>query len=162
MCTAKKPYIIVMQYHGVNRKSVTLKDELAQHNLLGQSKAWLIVCAQILEAFQYLHDTCEIIHNDLKANNILFCHKFDGKLPDTHSFDLQIVVIDFGKATDKSKGRMYHLSYYDMKKYHCHFPHMAPEVRTGSPLIVTYIPMECCWNKSLALTIASMQRNFKI
>lgn len=134
MCTAKKPYIVVMQYHGVNRKSVTLKDELAHRKLLEHNKAWLTICMQIVEALRYLHDTCEIIHNDLKANNILFCHKFEGKLAsstDTRSFDLQIVVIDFGKATDKEKGRMYHLSYYDMQKYHCRFPHMAPEVVDG-------------------------------
>lgn len=135
MCTLKKPYIVVMQYHGINGKSITLHDELVHHKLITNdvARAWITICTQLIEAFRYLHHS-GVIHNDLKANNILFCHKFNGKAASsagTHTSDFQIILIDFGKAIAKENGRMYHLSYFELQKYRTRFPHMAPEVVEG-------------------------------
>ena len=80
----KYPYIIVMQYHGVDSKCVTLQKELSSHSttitpdssshsmtIIPDSQSWLILCCQMSEALRYLHDDVNVIHNDLKSDNIL-------------------------------------------------------------------------------------------
>lgn len=73
IATDKYPYIIVMQYHAVDGKCITLHRELSRSNarIISNSHSWLILCAQICEALRYLHDDAKIIHNDLKCDNIL-------------------------------------------------------------------------------------------
>ena len=41
----------------------------------------------------------------------------------------QIVLIDFGKATECEKGRMLYLTNEERLEYQRRFPHIAPEVR---------------------------------
>lgn len=130
-CTIKKPYILVMQYHGVNGKNVTVNDELMDRKLIISDfcLAWMVLCAQIVEALVYLHENVALIHNDLKGNNILFTRAF-GKLsaPTTANLDIQIVIIDFGKATHEDNGKQCHVSYYGIREYRVRFPHIAPEI----------------------------------
>ena len=133
MCTLMEPYIVVMQYHGIDGKSVTLHEELVYHKYVipNTCKNWTIICTQATEALAYLHNDLGIIHNDLKANNVLLCHAFNREEHVSPIFDIQIVVIDFGKATQKDSGRIYRLTHFELQKYRTRFPHIAPEVVEG-------------------------------
>lgn len=89
----------------------------------------MIACAQILEAVNYLHNQVDILHNDIKEDNIIL-----GQLPsnsESCSANFQIVLIDFGKATNISKGKHYHLSLTERIQYRQKYPHIAPEVVEG-------------------------------
>jgi serine/threonine protein kinase len=44
----------------------------------------------------------------------------------------QIVLIDFGKATEKNNGKKYNLSFSEQLHYHLHYRHIAPEVINGT------------------------------
>ena len=63
ICTSVRPYCIVMQYHGIDGKSVTLQRELLRHKKC-TCRIWLLLCDQIVEAMRYIHEDVEIIHND--------------------------------------------------------------------------------------------------
>jgi len=52
---------------------------------------WMLVCAQISEAVRYLHFDVDILHNDIKPDNILL------KRQKVEHYSA--VLIDFGKAT---------------------------------------------------------------
>lgn len=132
ICTSKMPYIVVMQYHGINGKSITVKDELIRHTLVTDDihRTWIVLCAQLIEALAYLHGVVGIIHNDLKSNNVLFSHVFKQKVVSAHarSLGFQLIVIDFGKASLKDSGKKYTLSCSEIEQYRKRFPHMAPEL----------------------------------
>ena len=77
----------------------------------------------------------EIIHNDIKFNNILLA---DSPSVASHSSSINglplqhhIVLIDFGKATDCTRGRHYSLSEIEKVTYLTRYPHIAPEVTHG-------------------------------
>lgn len=103
---------MVMQYNSVNGESITLHKELILNRIIppGSNRTWLVLCSELVEALRYLHDDANIIHNDLKADNIVLSNSFSCGLVRA-AVDIQIVVIDLGKATDKNSGRMYDLSY---------------------------------------------------
>lgn len=46
--------------------------------------------------------------------------------------DYQIILIDFGKATEKNNGKKYSLSLSEKLHYHIHYHHIAPEVIDGT------------------------------
>ena len=75
VCTSTEPFKIVMQFHGLFGSelpySTTLRRELDQRHLGLSDADWISACAQILEAFDYLHNTVEIIHNDATGTNVL-------------------------------------------------------------------------------------------
>lgn len=56
----------------------------------------ITLCTQLMEAIHYLHDDVKVLHNDLKANNVLVCTEIT--TPSTEK-GVQIIIIDFGKAT---------------------------------------------------------------
>ena len=65
VCTSNKPFKIITLFHGF------LGD------LLGSAPSWIdwiSASAQILEAFIYLHDEVEILHNDFTSTNVLLGH----------------------------------------------------------------------------------------
>ena len=61
-----------MQYHSLNQ-SGSLQDLITRH-IQGYSEC---VITQLMEAIRYLHDDVKVLHNDLKANNVLVCHRDD-------------------------------------------------------------------------------------
>ena len=74
--------------HAFNElESKTIKMMLLNNSL--SSEIWLSLCAQLLEALAYLHEEVNILHNDIKLNNILIA-KSGG---DTSQ--CQAVLIDF-------------------------------------------------------------------
>ncbi len=116
-----------LQYHGYST-SVTLHDTLSS-SIANESikKHILMFCCQLVEALSYLHLHCEshVLHNDLKPNNVVIC---DTLQPSDAEIGLQIVVIDFGKATTVDKGRRYSLNSLEKSE---RYPHIAPEVTEG-------------------------------
>lgn len=131
VCTAKRPYILVAQYYGIGFESVTLFKELQKHTLAFQNETWFVLCAQVIEALFYLHREVHIIHNDLKADNVLLTNleQFSKKSALTSGF--QVIVTDFGKATYKDSGRKYCLSSSEKQQYRFYHRHIAPEIIDG-------------------------------
>ena len=134
--TSKPPYNIVMQYHGLSEQimSVTLSDVLCDSSKLYDQNTFLLLCAQIAEAVRYLHDEVKILHNDLKCNNVVICDNISEvarSSTSAYSSRVQIVLIDFGKATSTDKGKTYKLNNIEKFQYTTKFPHMAPEVIEG-------------------------------
>lgn len=132
MCVSKEPFIIVLQYHGVDGKSITLHKELLQKKVLspGSYHTWMVLCSELAEPIRYLHEDAHIIHNDLNGDNIVLSNSFTHR-PIHADVKIQIVVVDFGKATEKNSGRMYELSCHDRELYKVRFRHIAPEVIDG-------------------------------
>ena len=134
----KSPYMLVMQYHGLSDKttSTTLSDILTDHAKPFNQYMLLIISAQLAKAFRYLHKDAKVLHNDLKCNNVLVCDSItDTQLPSStqmiDSLNLQVVVIDFGKATSIDGGKSYKLNELEKSQYMKYYPHIAPEVIEG-------------------------------
>ena len=137
ICTTTKPFKIVTQFHGFmgdHPLSITVRRELDQHKIGLKDIDWISVCAQVLEAVNYLHKlkSAEILHNDITGTNILL-----GNLQqctsamNTIAGGYQILLIDLGKGTKATQGKMYHLSHRQKIEYLQKFPHIPPEVIEG-------------------------------
>jgi len=134
--TSTLPYRIIMQYHGLSNRastlSVTLNDILIKSETYDQNTI-LLLCAQLTETVHYLHEDVKILHNDLKCNNVLICDKFTGKDSTSNQpvCNVQILLIDFGKATSVDNGRKYKLNDVEKLQYIKYYPHLASEVVQG-------------------------------
>lgn len=140
VCTSTKPFKIVAQFHGFLGElpySVTVRRELDQPHLGLNDADWISACAQILEAFIYLHNEVEILHNDITTTNVLLGHPTTLPLHSSSAVCIvgtgryQILVIDFGKATKTIQGKFLHLSQQEKTEYQRKFPQIAPEVVEG-------------------------------
>ena len=69
---------LVMQFEGLLIDGVP--KALTLNHLLGSTiqpvpihstPEWISVCVQIMEALFYLHEDAEVLHNDIKADNVL-------------------------------------------------------------------------------------------
>lgn len=70
-------------------------------------------------------EDAEIIHNDLKTNNVLLSRSaIQGDFLPEYSSGYQVVVIDFGKASRLTNGNKYQLKLH----YYREYKHVAPEV----------------------------------
>lgn len=99
ICTKELPLRIIMQYHTVYGQDVsTLERELHKGGTL-----WIILCAQLMEALHYLHEEVNILHNDIKGDNVLLA----SALKPEEDCQYQIVLIDFGKATKINQSKHY-------------------------------------------------------
>ena len=138
ICTTSKPLRIVMQFHGIvngtdckelNPQSITLAHELQHPQLQLLPDDWLIICAQLLDAVDYLHATINILHNDIKENNLVLGKSAipaSGKYVPSGNY--QVLLVDFGNT---SQGKLYQLTDYEKDEYCRLFPHIAPEVVEG-------------------------------
>ena len=107
ICTISKPYLIVMQFHGIREgatSSLTVSQVIFKKKI-NDGYAWLGICAQLMEVVHYLHEEVGILHNDITASNILLTDSMTEK-QDSY---IQIVLIDFGKATPVANNRKYNL-----------------------------------------------------
>lgn len=138
ICTTSKPLRIVMQFHGIvngtdcNTQSITLAHELQHPQLQLLPDDWLITCAQLLDAVDYLHSTVNLLHNDIKENNLVLGKSSipaSGKYVPSGNY--QLLLVDFGKATNTLQGKLYQLTDHEKQEYRKLFPHIAPEVVEG-------------------------------
>ena len=138
ICTSEYPFIMVMQYHGIDGRCVTLYKELTQRVAIpsGAYQSWIILCSELAEAIRYLHDDVNIIHNDLKADNVVLSNSFTQQ--SLHlNLNVQIVVVDFGKATE-DRGHLYTLNFHEKQQYRLRYHHLAPELIEGTMKQCTY------------------------
>jgi len=123
--TIDEPQLMITSFHGVNDQSVTLHCVLSKTSLLNEiSVDWHDVLRQVACGLECLHNKYEIIHNDLKGDNVVLsssqvCHK------------VKPVIIDFGKACESTKGKAYRLTEKEKRKYESLHNHIAPDLRDG-------------------------------
>lgn len=114
-----------------------LHREIEQSQLKLTSIDWVSICAQTLEAVDYLHSKVEVLHNDISTTNILlgppttYLQQHSSSVGVTGAGNYQILLVDFGKATKLKYGKMFYLGTQDKLDYGKKFPHIAPEVVEG-------------------------------
>ena len=119
---------LITSYHGLNEESVTLhsavhtKPEVTK-KLLDDSSIWISILKQITNGLNCLHGEYKLLHNDLKMDNIC--------LTSTLTSQLQAVIIDFGKACDIHRGKLYKLTDSEKEQYKTYHAHIAPDLRDG-------------------------------
>ena len=133
VCTKNTPYKLVLQFHGINLQTVTLSKEICEKKVILCSKTWLILLYQLIEGVHYIHSDAEILHNDIKPNNILLAEDDSAT-----TCRYQVVLSDFGKATPLSHGRVYKLSNSEKVQYLKRYPHISPEVVHGERMQTTF------------------------
>lgn len=113
--------MLITQFHGERGKSVTLSVAIKKKKL--EKSEWLDIIKGVCEGLNHVHRR-QILHNDLKSNNVVVEKRNDMWNP---------VIIDFGKARFISdpKPRM-SLTASNQESYKRRYPHIAPEIVAGS------------------------------
>ena len=83
----------------------------------------------LTEIVRYLHEDVRCIHNDIKADNILLTNA--STVASSASSKFNVFLIDYGKATEKSLGKLYKLSDTEKLLYRSQHPHLAPKITDG-------------------------------
>lgn len=88
---------LVISFHGIDNQSVTLHDAVSckshvTKTLLNNSSSWINILQQITTGLNYMHTKYQVIHNDIKSDNICLASPF------TTAMCVRAVIIDFGKA----------------------------------------------------------------
>jgi len=118
VCTKDKPVRLVLLFHGdkETNSSNTIYSATKRKPPL-EIKAWRTIFWLTATALQHVHD-CGIIHNDLKANNVVLEHNYNP------------VIIDFGRSVRsceaKPRSKSLPLFQLDNESY------IAPEVNDGT------------------------------
>ena len=117
--------MLVLSFHGIGGNSCTIHKALhySQKDIgFDATKIdWKVIILGMISALKYLHDH-DILHNDIKADNILL---------DDRSSSYRCVVIDFGKSCFAADGRSYSLSEKERRRYSLEHPQVAPDLRDG-------------------------------
>jgi len=71
VCLNEKPISILIEFHGDGKESVTLY-KAAKTKAMSQKQEWQAILCEIAEALDHMQ-RCGYAHNDLKADNIVFC-----------------------------------------------------------------------------------------
>ena len=104
--------MLVMQYYGLKSLGSICTMQMAiKKKLFNEAYVWITLTGQILEALRYMHDEAHIIHNDLKSDNVLVTDSFES------TSSIQILIVDFGKATERDSGRKHKLSETQKEDY---------------------------------------------
>ena len=128
LCTESTPYQLVVQFHGIGMETVTLSREICEKMVIKDDILLLVLCSQLLEAIKYIHSTPQILHNDIKPDNILLTQVQTQEISSQCIFKYQVVLIDFGKATPISSAKRFDLTEQEKVQYLTKYPHIAPEV----------------------------------
>jgi hypothetical protein len=119
VCTDESPYCLILQFHCVDSKSLTLY-EAASSCLHEDLSASIAILKDVCETLGYIH-TQGFLHNDLKGNNIVLEKTVKGFHP---------VIIDFGKSIKIKKAKLKKPK-LDMNSALKRYPHIAPEIHRG-------------------------------
>ncbi|XP_031565256.1 sporulation protein kinase pit1-like [Actinia tenebrosa] len=121
ICTINLPYKMVLQFHGIGEKSVTLHKAVKTKKLTNEQ--WFDIVKGVAAGLNHVHAR-GYLHNDLKVNNVVF----ENSTGEYHS-----VIINFGKSSKISaNSRRKNLSKEEQLKYTASYPHIAPEIVDGS------------------------------
>lgn len=130
VCIVEKPYRIVMQYHALPNGDVMTVEKATRvsvnHLHPFQSEAHITICVQVFEGLQYLHENLNILHNDIKPNNVLLSAQSS-----TGHAALQALLIDFGMASYIKDAKVLSLSEPEKREWFSRYSHIAPEVIDG-------------------------------
>ncbi len=102
---------IVITYYNVNGNNINLSEVSEQDTAIN----WVNVICGLFNGIRYIHETAKILHNDIKANNVVL----DGPC----LAEAEAILIDFGKATEQISPKVYDTP-ADTKR----FKHLAPEL----------------------------------
>ena len=118
---------LVMEFVGdpATGTSLTLADALYGPRRLSLTpQEWWAVGLGLLDAMQYMHDHAGVLHNDLKADNILMVRA--GGV-------WRGCIIDVGLCSAKSHPRAVQLTDQEKAWSRVHQTHLAPELLEGQP-----------------------------
>lgn len=116
-----KPFLLVTQFHGVNEKCVTFSEGVIT-NVVVTVQEWTSILFKCVDALSFLHSK-HILHNDIKGDNVIISKINDHFSP---------IIIDFGKAVDMAKAKVYQLPAKDQEKYRKEHKQIAPELVRGT------------------------------
>ena len=121
---------IITSFHGLKGHSVTVHNALfmQSHDIvkdLIMGVDWMKVIGHIISGLEHLYCRHKVLHNDLKGDSIVLSSSSDTPC------SITAVIIDFGKACDSSKGKVYKLSHSERENYKTYHPHIAPDLRDG-------------------------------
>ena len=116
------PYIMVTLFYGTKRNNTTLYAVLKaqeQAPKLTHDNSILVI-KQLGEAIQYLHKN-GVLHNDIKSDNVMLYQA-------NEDANLQLVLIDFGKACKIEQAEYRVIPVTQRKKYREKHSQIAPEI----------------------------------
>ena len=113
---------LLMSFHGISGVSYSVHYFLTKEKHHLTSTEWKNIILGIVDGLRYLHDK-EILHNDLKNDNVVVDKSFDS---------IQPCIVDFGKACLQQSARLYKLTPFEKETYKKRHPQVAPEVRDGT------------------------------
>jgi hypothetical protein len=125
------PLVFGLSDHGIVMELITVNvhETLTVHKILQSAQdtwirnhEWKGLCLSLLEGLEFMHLKTGILHNDLKADNIMMklAPYLSGLIPK---------IVDFGKATHVSCPVVYRLSASQQLKYNRYHRHLAYELR---------------------------------
>lgn len=133
------PYCIVLNLYSVDGFCINIHDILSVPNITSDQalspkqyvmksvyesldmKAWLEIMIKVVEGLLYIHKL-DIVHRDLKADNIVFYR---------NSGEVRPVIVDFGKSEHVSATKMYVLTDIERAEYKKKYKYIAPDLVDG-------------------------------
>ena len=117
-----QPNIIVYQLLGSYKDNVLNVMTLDKIMVMNKSESYLVkIASQLVEGIQFMHHM-QILHNDVKANNLIVYGR---------ELDL-LKIIDFGKCTLVSNPEVYNLKEDQRSMYNKKYRYLAYELRNNS------------------------------
>lgn len=132
----KEPYYLVTNLYVIDGFSITIYDFLCLSAKDDSSKrrlvhllhsditmdSWCLIMKDVAHGLHYIHCDHQIIHRDLKSNNIVLYRQ---------RTDLKPVIIDFGKSVHIHKAMRYNLTEGEKQQYRQIHKHIAPDLIDG-------------------------------
>ena len=126
VCLESTHKLLLLSFHGYGFKSFSLHDVLVSSKkpftLQISSSQWKQIILGIISGIYYIHYKCDILHNDIKEDNIVL---------EINDGQFKAVLIYFGKACFIGNGKKYSLSLDDVTLYKRNHPHIPPDLRDG-------------------------------
>lgn len=135
------PYFLVLNLYTINGFSISMYDlitisslsDTLQLNLTPKQRvvkcyhtllnldAWLKIMTELASGLHHIHEN-NLIHRDLKTDNVVFYEKSQVLLP---------VIVDFGKCEYVTNSVKYSLTETEKEEYRKNHKHIAPDLVDG-------------------------------